>query len=103
MSTTNELFIALSPDTFLITADFKPCPREEADKILRDWVECFKSQGYYFTSNRERIPYDEIYDRCILLSMSSETVQRIYDIQTAMIYQEQYEEENELDYSIEPF
>lgn len=37
---------------------------EDAQAFLRDWVENYRSQGYYHTAEGERIPVDELASRC---------------------------------------
>ena len=84
-SVIEELFIVLSPDRFLINMDFEPLPKKEAEKELKVWVERYKTQGYYSTSNRDIIDFEDIFNACFILSMDEEETQKIYELEKYML------------------
>lgn len=57
----------LSPDGFEISReDFDT--KEEAENFLIEWIGYYKRQGYYSTSNRTRIPLDELTNHCTYIT-----------------------------------
>ena len=75
MSHSQKLFTVLSPDGFSIYHDFKPQPRKEAENDLRLWIERYRQQGYYSTSNRTIIELDDIFDSCRFIEVSQEEIE----------------------------
>ena len=57
----------LSPDKFSISFDEVWDTPEEAKEALKKWIGRYKQQGYYSTSNRERIPLDELETWCDII------------------------------------
>jgi hypothetical protein len=45
---------------------------DDASKALDKWVDRYKQQGYYSTSNRERIPLDELTTWCTIVPIEIE-------------------------------
>ena len=63
-------FDVYSPDGFAIDrTETYPSP-EVAQQKLQEWVKRYEQQGYYSTSNRERIPLDELASRCSIVPIS---------------------------------
>lgn len=62
-----ESYIVLSPDGFPIERDGMYKSMIGVENALNSFVERFKQQGYYSTSNRERIPFDLIKDYCEII------------------------------------
>ena len=62
----------LSPDGFDIEMDkvYKP---EEVEAAIEKFIARFKNQGYYSTSNRERIPLDQIKDYVSVVPLDEST------------------------------
>ena len=54
----------LSPDGFSISFDELWDTPEEAQKAAEKWVKRYEQQGYYSTSNRDRIPLDQLVECC---------------------------------------
>lgn len=57
-------YIVYSPDGFNIQRDKVFDTKEEAEKGLKEWVKQYEKQGYYSTSNREKLLINEIEDYC---------------------------------------
>jgi hypothetical protein len=62
----------LSPDGFSISFDEMWDTPDEASKALDKWVERYRGQGYYSTTNRERIPLDELTTWCTIVPIETE-------------------------------
>jgi hypothetical protein len=62
----------LSPDGFSISFDEVWDTPDDASKALDKWVDRYKQQGYYSTSNRERIPLDELTTWCTIVPIEIE-------------------------------
>jgi hypothetical protein len=69
---TKTKYDVLSPDGFSISFDETWDTPDEASKALDKWVERYKQQGYYSTSNRERIPLDELTTWCTIVPIEIE-------------------------------
>jgi len=57
----------LSPDGFSISFDEVWDTPEDAREALKKWIQRYKQQGHYSTSNRERIPLDELETWCDII------------------------------------
>jgi hypothetical protein len=57
------LYDVISPDGFSIDRVKLYKSEEEAKKAIKDFVKRYEHQGYY-SSNRGRIPLDELPERC---------------------------------------
>ena len=60
-------FDVYSPDGFPIHREDTYPSREVAEQKLKEWAKQYEQQGYYSTSNRERIPLNELESRCKIL------------------------------------
>lgn len=65
----NKRYEVISPDGFSIHRDKTYVSHEEAMIGLREWVKRYESQGYYSTSNRERIEVDHIELYCKIVEV----------------------------------
>jgi hypothetical protein len=63
-------FEVFSPDGFAISREDTYPSREVAEQKLQEWVKRYEFQGYYSTSNRERIPLDELESCCKIVRIS---------------------------------
>ena len=61
------MFQVLSPDRFAISMDSPYETMEEAISALQTFIQRFEFQGYYSTSNRERITLEEAKSRCSII------------------------------------
>ncbi len=57
-------FDVYSPDGFAISREETYPTLEVAEQKLQEWVKRYEFQGYYSTSNRERITLDKLASRC---------------------------------------
>jgi hypothetical protein len=57
-------FDVFSPDGFAISREETYPTLEVAEQKLQEWVKRYEFQGYYSTSNRERITLDKLASRC---------------------------------------
>ena len=64
-----EQFDVYSPDGFAIDREETYPSREVAEQKLQEWVKRYEFQGYYSTSNRDRIPLDELASRCKIVEV----------------------------------
>ncbi len=58
-----QQFVVIGPDEI----EIQPEPfasRAAAEDALKKWVERYRRQGYYSTARWERIPVDELAERC---------------------------------------
>lgn len=62
----------LSPDGFSISFHDVWDTPQEAEEALNNWVERYRKQGYYSTTNRERIPLDELTTWCKIVPIEFE-------------------------------
>jgi hypothetical protein len=62
----------LSPDGYSISFSELWDTPEEAQKALNEWVKGYERQGYYSTTNRERIPLDELTTWCRIVPIEIE-------------------------------
>lgn len=62
-------FDVYSPDGFAIDRQETYPSREVAEQKLQEWVKRYEFQGYYSTSNRDRIPLDELASRCKIVEV----------------------------------
>jgi hypothetical protein len=62
-------FDVYSPDGFAISREETYPSREVAEQKLQEWVKRYEFQGYYSTSNRDRIPLDELASRCKIVEV----------------------------------
>jgi hypothetical protein len=62
-------FDVFSPDGFAISREEIYPSREVAEQKLQEWVKRYEFQGYYSTSNRERITLDELASRCKIVEV----------------------------------
>lgn len=67
----------LSPDKFSISFDEVWDTPEEAKEALKKWIGRYKQQGYYSTSNRERIPLDELETWCEIVPIEVDEPENI--------------------------
>jgi len=67
----------LSPDKFSISFDEVWDTPEEAKEALKKWIGRYKQQGYYSTSNRERIPLDELETWCHIIPIEVDEPENI--------------------------
>lgn len=63
-------FDVFSPDGFAIDRTETYPSREVAEQKLDEWVKRYETQGYYSTSNRQRIPLDELKDYCEIVQIT---------------------------------
>jgi hypothetical protein len=63
-------FEVLSPDGFAIDREETYPSVEVAKNKLDEWVKRYEQQGYYSTSNRQRIPLDELKDYCKIVQIT---------------------------------
>lgn len=63
-----DQFVILSPDGFPIYEDRTYATPENAWRAFERWKKRYEHQGYY-SSNFERIPLDELKDRCTLTTI----------------------------------
>lgn len=63
MSKTTEEYIVLSPDGIPIRPHGFPSVKA-AEKSLELWMKGYLRQGYYHTAQGERIPLNQLRDRC---------------------------------------
>ena len=61
----------LSPDGFSIGHDCYPT-RRAAKSALTKWVKRYEWQGFYSTSRWERIPLDELANRCQIVEFDND-------------------------------
>ena len=63
-----KLFEVKSPDGFRTTQTYTLFTSEElAKREIDNFVKRYENQGYYSTSNRERISLDEAKERCRII------------------------------------
>lgn len=60
-------YIALSPDGFSILRDRHFNTRESAQNAIEKWAKQYERQGYYSTSNRDRIALEDIVKHCKII------------------------------------
>ncbi len=63
-------FDVFSPDGFAISREETYPSREVAESKLNEWVKRYEHQGYYSTSNRERISLDELANHCEIVQVT---------------------------------
>lgn len=66
------MYDVISPDGFAISATETWKTREEAEEALNKWIKRYRTQGYYSMSNREKLPYDSIYNSCSIIELENE-------------------------------
>jgi hypothetical protein len=59
-------YIAISPDGFGIECKSDYKTKREATEALAKFVKRYEEQGYYSTSDRTRIAYNEIINNCYI-------------------------------------
>ncbi len=64
----------ISPDGFSIFPSRIYKNEEEAKKAFSEWGQRFIQQGYY-SSNRGRIPLEELWDNCKVISITEKEAQ----------------------------
>ena len=65
-----KLFEVKSPDGFQTTRTYTLFTSEElAKREIDNFVKRYENQGYYSTSNRERISLDEAKERCRIIEV----------------------------------
>ena len=64
-----KLFNVLSPDGFSTTMSCLFTSEELAKREIDNFVKRYEFQGYYSTSNRERISLDEAKERCRIIEV----------------------------------
>lgn len=62
----------LSPDNISISFDKQWDSPEDAQKAADNWVERYRQQGYYLTTNGERIPFDELIRYCTIVPIKGD-------------------------------
>ena len=62
-----KLFNVLSPDGFSTTMSCLFTSEELAKREIDNFIKRYEFQGYYSTSNRERISLDEAKERCRII------------------------------------
>jgi hypothetical protein len=77
-----KLFDVKSPDGHSTSIDRLFTTEELAKREIDNFVKRYENQGYYSTSNRERISLDEAKERCEIEPLNSENIRNIefYDI-----------------------
>lgn len=63
-------FDVYSPDGFPIHREDTYPSKEVAEQKLKEWVKQYEHQGYYSTSNRERIPLDQLESCCKIVPIT---------------------------------
>ena len=63
-------FEVLSSEGFAIDREETFPSVEVAEQKLDEWVKRYEQQGYYSTSNRQRIPLDELKDYCKIVQIT---------------------------------
>jgi hypothetical protein len=63
-------FDVLSPDGFSIDRVETYPSKKVAEQKLQEWVKRYEKQGYYSTSNRERIALDELASYCNIVEIT---------------------------------
>ena len=61
-------FDVISPDGFPINREGTYKSRELAEEGFKEWAKRYETQGYY-SSNRGRIPLDELADHCEIVEV----------------------------------
>jgi hypothetical protein len=61
----------ISPDGFSINREGTYSSKKKAREGFTEWAKNFERQGYY-SSNRGRIPLDELADHCQLIPVQDE-------------------------------
>ena len=64
-----KLFDVLSPDGFSTTMSCLFTSEELAKREIDNFIKRYEFQGYYSTSNRERISLDEAKERCRIIEV----------------------------------
>ena len=64
-----KLFNVLSPDGFSTTMSCLFTSEELAKREIDNFIKRYEFQGYYSTSNRERISLDEAKERCRIIEV----------------------------------
>jgi len=68
MSNKQKRYDILSPDGFSIFFDKTYKTREEAMNAFFEWKKRYEQQGYY-SSNRGKIPLDELEQHCTIVEV----------------------------------
>jgi hypothetical protein len=63
-------FEVFSPDGFAISREETYPSKEVAEQKLQEWVKRYEFQGYYSTSNRERITLDKLASCCKIVQIT---------------------------------
>jgi len=64
-----EEYKILSPDGFPIEREGTYKSLAEVQEAIEKFVKRYESQGYYSTSNRERIPLNKIEENCTVIAL----------------------------------
>lgn len=62
-------FTVLSPDGFPLERDMEYKNKKEAQEAIEKFVDRYRTQGYYSTTVRVRIPVHEIEENCRLVEL----------------------------------
>lgn len=62
-------FKILSPDGFDIRGDVWTYSEEEVEQALSQFIERYRSQGYYSSNYNGRIPFDQIRKHCKIINL----------------------------------
>lgn len=62
-------FIVISPDGFPLERDVEYKDKEEAAQAIDKFVDKYRSQGYYSTTVRVRIPIEKIEENCRIVEL----------------------------------
>jgi hypothetical protein len=60
-----------SPDGFAISREDYYPSIEVAKEKLKEWVKCYKMQGYYSSVKYGRIPLNELEDYCTIIEVTN--------------------------------
>jgi hypothetical protein len=64
-----QKFTVISPDGFPLERDAEYSSKEEAQDAIERFVDRYRTQGYYSTTVRVRIPIHEIEENCRLVEL----------------------------------
>jgi len=64
-----QKFIVMSPDGFPIERDVAYKNLAEVQEAIERFVDRYRTQGYYSTTVRRRLPIDEIEENCRIVEL----------------------------------